>query len=145
LSLAREIAEDWYLGLRGKIKTDEINLDKPLRKKDEKTFRQVAAIFEAEYPIMTEGQRSPKWVQGHKDRLRLHLLPFFGDLGISEVTTSTLQQYRLARADVSAKDPILKKTESSRSGNQKRPHKKRFTTKSALTVWCSRRRTVITG
>ena len=109
LSLAKEIAEDWYLGLRGKIKTGEISLDQPHRKKNEKTFREVAAVFEAEYPIMTEGQRSPKWVQGHKDRLRLHLLPFFGDLGISEVTTSTLQQYRLARADVSGKEPVLKK------------------------------------
>jgi integrase len=109
LSLAKEIAEDWYLGLRGKIKTGEINLDKPLRKKNEKTFREVAEVFEAEYPVMTEGQRSPKWVQGHRDRLRLHLLPFFGDLGISEVTTSKVQQYRLARADVSGKKPILKK------------------------------------
>lgn len=89
LSRAKDVAEDWYLGLRGKIKTGEI--------KAEKTFREVAEVFEKEYEVITEGQRSPRWVEGHKIRLRLHLVPFFGELGVSEVTSGKVQEYRLHR------------------------------------------------
>jgi hypothetical protein len=35
-----------------------------------KTFRQAATIFENEYEVITEGQRGPRWVEGHKARLR---------------------------------------------------------------------------
>jgi hypothetical protein len=78
LEPAKEWAEDWYLGLRGKARAGIL--------KTEKTFGQAADQFEKEYEVITEGQRSKRWTQGHKDRLRLHLRPFFGKLGISEVT-----------------------------------------------------------
>ncbi len=78
LALAKEFAEDWYLTQRDK------NLRGELR--NEKTCKQAAALFEREYEIITEGHRSPRWVDGHKARLRLHLIPFFGSLGLSEVT-----------------------------------------------------------
>ena len=67
----------------------------------EKTFRQAAAVFEREYEIITEGQRSPRWVEGHKARLRLHLIPFFGSLGLSQVTAGTVQNYRIHRIEPS--------------------------------------------
>ena len=67
LSLAKEFAEDWYLTLRDKNRQGELI--------SEKTFKQAAAQFEREYEIITEGQRSPRWVEGHKARLRLHLVP----------------------------------------------------------------------
>jgi len=54
LAQARDIAEDWYLGLRAK---DRLGLIKT-----EKTFRQAAEQFLKEYEIITEGHRSPKWV-----------------------------------------------------------------------------------
>lgn len=89
LSEAKAFAEDWYLGLRGKAARGEI--------KNEKTIKEAAAVFEREYEIITEGQRSPAYVRGHKDRLRLHLLPFFGSMSVSAVTAGTVQEYRLHR------------------------------------------------
>ncbi len=89
LSHAKDFAEDWYLELAGKRRRGEL--------KDEKTFKQAADRFAIEYETITEGQRSPDWVRGHKDRLRLHLLPFFGEFGLSEVTAGKVQEYRLHR------------------------------------------------
>jgi integrase len=92
LAQAKDVAEDWYLGLRGQFRNEGGK-----RRKNEKSFADAAKVFEAEYEVITEGQRSPKWVQGHKDRLRLHLLPYFGKLGLSEVTMGKVQEYRVER------------------------------------------------
>jgi integrase len=89
LALAKQIAEDWYLELRGKSRAGLL--------KSEKTFRQAAEQFLREYEIITEGQRSLRWVEGHGIRLRVHLLPFFGELGVSEVTAGKVQEYRVHR------------------------------------------------
>jgi len=89
LLLAKEVAEDWYLTLKGKDRAGLI--------KTEKTFKQVSEKFLEEYEVLTDGQRSPRWVEGHGIRLRLHLIPFLGDLGISEVTSSKIQEYRIHR------------------------------------------------
>jgi hypothetical protein len=76
LALAKEFAEDWYLTLRGKQRAGLL--------KSEKTFAEAAEQFLKEYGVITEGQRSERWTEGHQIRLRLHLLPFFGALGLSE-------------------------------------------------------------
>ena len=89
LSLAKTAAEDWYLGLRGKARAGLLVV--------EKTFEQTAAQFEKEYEIITEGQRSKKWVEGHKIRIRLHLNTFFGKLGLSQITPGKVQEYRVHR------------------------------------------------
>lgn len=89
LGKAKDFAEDWYLELRGKSARGEI--------KNEKTFRVAADQFVREYEVITEGHRSPKWVEGHKARLRLHLLPYFGKMGLSEVTAGAVQEYRISR------------------------------------------------
>ena len=91
LAHAEEIAEDWYLELRGKSRAG-------LLKPAGKTFNEAADQFEKEYGLITQGERSPKWVQGHTDRLRLHIRPFFGNLLLTEITTAKLQQYRMERA-----------------------------------------------
>ena len=70
---------------------------------NEKTFKDAADQFVREYEVITEGQRSPKWVEGHKARIRLHLLPFFGHMGLSEVTAGKVQEYRIHRMQSSAK------------------------------------------
>jgi integrase len=87
---AKEIAEDWYLGLRGKRAAGLL--------KQERTFANAAKQFTTEYELITDGQRSKKWTEGHQDRLRLYLLPFFGELGLSELTAGKLQEYRVHRA-----------------------------------------------
>ncbi len=47
--------------------------------------------------MITEGQRSVRWTQGHAIRLRIHLLPFFGEMGLSEITAGRVQEYRVHR------------------------------------------------
>lgn len=89
LAHARDIAEDWYLELHGKHRRGELI--------NERTFKLAAAQFVTEYEIITEGQRSSRWVEGHKARIRLHLEPFFGALGLSQVTAGKVQEYRIHR------------------------------------------------
>ena len=89
LSKAKEIAEDWYLRLRGKLRDGEI--------KTEKTFREVSEHYLREYDIITQGQRNKKYVNGQHLRCRVHLVPFFGNMGISEITAGKIQEYRVHR------------------------------------------------
>lgn len=90
LEHAKDFAEDWYLGLKGKHRAGEI--------KSGKTFRVAAEQFMREFEAITHGQRHPAYVEGHKYRLKLHLLPFFGDKVISDVTPGLVQEYRIHRA-----------------------------------------------
>jgi len=89
LGRAKDEATDWFNELQAKNHLGELNTGK--------NFSQVAKMFEEEYEATTRGHRSPKWVQGHKDRLRLHLLPFFGDMHVGDITSGTAQQYRAHR------------------------------------------------
>lgn len=91
LARAKDFAEDWYLELRGKSRAG-------LLKPNEKTFNEAADRFEHEYEIITQGERSEAYVQSHKDRLRVHLRPFFGKKGLSEITAGLAQDYRIHRA-----------------------------------------------
>lgn len=89
LQLAKEIAEDWYLTLRGKQTRGEL--------KNEKTFGFAADQFLKEFEADTMGQRNPKCLTNHQNHVRIHLRPFFGKLGLSEITTTKIQEYRIAR------------------------------------------------
>lgn len=91
LSQAKDIARDWYLTLHGKLSKGEI--------RNEKTFKEAAAVFEREYEILTEGQRSARYVETQKQRLRVHLVPYFGSMPLSEITTAVVQAYRLSRRE----------------------------------------------
>ena len=94
LSQAKDVAEDWYLELRDKSRRGELH--------NEKLFKDAASQFVREYEVITDGTRSPKWVEGHKARLRLHLSPFFGDLPLSKVTAGKVQDYRIHRMEGAA-------------------------------------------
>jgi len=96
LAHAKDFAQDWYLELHGKHRRGEV--------KAEKTFKTAAAAFEREYEIITDGERSPAYVRGHKDRIRLHLNPFFGSHGLSEITPGLVQEYSIHRRQ-SARPP----------------------------------------
>jgi len=89
LSKAKEVAEDWYLQLRGKLRSGEI--------KTEKTFRDASEQFLKEYDIITQGERSAVYVSGQRRRLENHLVPFFGPMGLSEITAGKIQEYRIHR------------------------------------------------
>ena len=92
LSHAEEIAEDWYLELRGKSRAGL--LDGPTGP----TFNRAADIFEAEYEISTDGERSARWIAEHKAHLTNHLRPFFGKMDVTTINDDTGQDYRIARA-----------------------------------------------
>jgi integrase len=89
LSAAKEFAEDWYFCLRGKHHAGEI--------KHGKTFREAAEQFRREYQVITQGQRSPKYVESIEMRLDVHLIPYFGDRVVSEITPGAVQEYRIHR------------------------------------------------
>jgi len=89
LSAAKDVAEDWYFQLRGKDRYGIL--------KSSRTFAEAAAVFEREYEAIARGRRSPKWIQSHKDRIRLHLKPFFDKTPITEITSGMIQEYRVHR------------------------------------------------
>jgi integrase len=112
LPQAKQFAEDWYLALRGKSRAGL------LTKKREKTFQDAADVFTDEYETITQGERSKKWVEGHQIRLKLHLLPFFGPMGLSEINEGTAQEYRVFR--MTGKKPGAKAAEPIEGA---KPHK----------------------
>jgi len=90
LARAKEIAEDWYLEMRGKSRAG-------LLKRPEHTFNDAADKFEGEYEVMTAGERNANYVNILKGNLRVYLRPFFGPKGLSEVTTTLVHDYRIER------------------------------------------------
>jgi integrase len=90
LEHAKAIAEDWYLGLRLKERAGELKIGK--------TFREAAERFLAEYPVLTQGERSETWVKQKEQKLRVIVLPFFGDKVLTDVTAGLVQDYRIHRA-----------------------------------------------
>ncbi len=97
LPQAEDFAENWYLELRGKFKRGELN--KLVEVNRGPLFKQVAEEFIREFPIMTDGQRNQQYVDGHTRRLRKHLIPFFGEKGIVDVTSGLIHEYRLHRME----------------------------------------------
>src|SRR6202167_837650 len=82
LAKAKDVAEDWYLQLRGKLLTGEL--------KAEKTFREVSEQFLRECEIMTRGERNKQYVKGQHLRSSVHLVPFFGNMEISKIKTTKI-------------------------------------------------------
>ncbi len=95
LSKAKGVAEDWYLQLRGKLRNGEI--------KTEKTFSEASEQYLKEYDIITQGQRNKHYVECQHWRSANHLVPFFGNMGLSEITAGTVQEYRIHRHEVAIK------------------------------------------
>jgi integrase len=91
LEQAKDFAEDWYLQMKVKDRAGML--------KNERTFKQAAEQFRREYEIITEGTRNATYVEGHWTRLDKYLVPFFGHMGLSEITAGTLQEYRIHRKE----------------------------------------------
>ena len=90
LDRAKALAEDWYIALRVKDRAGELKIGK--------TFREAAERFLAEYPVLTQGERSPTWVKQKDQKLRVIVLPFFGDKVLTDITAGLIQDYRIHRA-----------------------------------------------
>jgi integrase len=91
LSQAKDFAEDWFITLKGKERFGG-GIPKG------KTFRHAADQFLKEYEVITQGERNPEYVAQKGEKLRVHLLPFFGDKVVSEITPGLVQAYRVHRA-----------------------------------------------
>lgn len=89
LSKAKEWAEDWYFNLKDKGRKGELAA--------EKTFRDAAEQFMAEYEVLTSGERNARWVQDHYRRIRMYLMPYFGKMALSQINPGTVQDYRISR------------------------------------------------
>ncbi|MCW1410763.1 MULTISPECIES: tyrosine-type recombinase/integrase [Rhizobium] len=89
LSQAKEVAEDWYFELKGKSRAGQL--------KQERTFADAAKQFVREYEPLTNGERNPRYVKDHEARLDNHLLPYFGNIGLSALTAGKVQEYRVMR------------------------------------------------
>ena len=91
LSKAKEVAEDWYLQLRGKLRDGEL--------KSGKLFREAAKLYLREFDIMTQGQRSATYARGQHARTNGHLVPFFGSMVLPEITAGKINEYRIHRLE----------------------------------------------
>ena len=120
LSRAKDVAQDWYLGLLGKFRAGDL--------KAGKTFREAADRFIDEFETITEGERSPTYVDAHKYRIKNHLNPFFGDMVVSDITAGKIQDYRIhrmkngmSRVDQLRKAKLLKQKDGPKFERQKPP------------------------
>ncbi|WCT74273.1 site-specific integrase [Sphingomonas naphthae] len=122
LSLAVEFAKQWYLERlveernrrRGRISP---LLDGPVqqqiivepaptmdrRRRQNRaaaagpTFKDAADAFLKEYEIITLGERNVDYVAQKSMHVKVHLLPYFGDTPVADVTAGMVQDYRVHR------------------------------------------------
>ncbi len=111
LSRASVFAREWYLALidgDGIVQTEPAPRARPARSTARRaarpaspasgqTFRDAAHLFMIEFEALTQGQRNPIYVAGHRARLANHLLPFFGAMSLSEIDAGVIIQYRVKR------------------------------------------------
>jgi len=90
LDRAKDVAEEWYLDLRGKLRHGEIVRDEP-------TFGKAAELYISALKVLSVGERSPKYVELTELRMRRHVIPFFKDKPLSEVNRALAQAYRMKR------------------------------------------------
>ena len=106
---AEEFARGWYAERlvderrrrRGDLQPEQVvalaRTDRRRRKSAGPTFRDTAELFMSEFEVITGGQRSPLYVKGHRRRLDLHLLPFFGDMAIADIKSGDVTAFRAHR------------------------------------------------
>lgn len=92
LDRAKDIAEEWYLTLRGKLREGKVV-------PKERTFGDAYADYMREMRVLATAARSPKYVSGVELRGNAHILPYFKDKPLSAVNKGLVQSYRVQRAE----------------------------------------------
>jgi hypothetical protein len=92
LDRAKDVAEEWYLDLRGKVRAGEII-------KKERTFGDVAQDYMRHARVLAATVRSPKYIKNLELRMNANVLPFFGKTPLSQVNRGLVQSYRVKRAE----------------------------------------------
>ncbi len=106
LDRAKDVAEEWYLDLRGKLRGAAAEARSfrdapypPKAKTKERTFSDAAEDYLREVKVLAVSVRSPIYVELLELRMKRHLLPFFGDTPLAEINKGMVQRYRVARTD----------------------------------------------
>jgi len=115
LDRAKDVAEEWYLDLRGKLRTGRLQPVAPR----EKTFGEAAEAYLREARVLAASVRSPGYVKMMEMRMNVHVLPFFKDKPLSAVNKGLVQSYRVKRAE----ETIKKTTVKGQDGAPDRPGK----------------------
>jgi integrase len=95
LDRAKDVAEEWYLDLRGKLRSGRLE---PLAPK-EKTFAEAAQAYLREVRVLAASVRSPSYIKNLEMRMKAHVLPFFKDKPLSVINKGLVQRYRVRRAE----------------------------------------------
>ncbi len=107
LERAKDVAEEWYLTLRGKLRNGVIV-------PDERTFKTAADAYLREVRVLAATTRSPKYIEFLELRMKAHILPFFGKKPLSAVNRGLVQAYRVKRAE----ETIARTTKKDEAGNE---------------------------
>ena len=92
LARAKDVAEEWYLGLRGQLRNGEI-----VRR--EKTFGEAAEEHMRQARVLAATVRSPAYIENMELRARAHIIHFLGKTPLSQVNRGLVQTYRVKRAE----------------------------------------------
>ena len=68
------------------------------------SFEDAAKAFTSEFEVITLGERNAGYVASKSDIIRVHLLPFFGNTALADITAGKVQEYR-AHRQTSRLDP----------------------------------------
>lgn len=119
LTFAKDFAQQWYMAmyLHAQQSKQQNRINEMLQKfvtphtshhkstvataKPKKhtgpTFREATEKFLTEFSIILKDQRSEKYIHGQTQRIRAHLIPYFGDMPVSAINGGTVQEYRIHR------------------------------------------------
>lgn len=117
LLLAQEFAREWYMEryvderrrrrggaplLNGTVQQSPVGTDAPPDRRRKlspngPTFRHAAEAFLDEYEIITQGERNPQYVKQKRMHVEVHLIPFFGDEPVTDISAGRVQDYRVHR------------------------------------------------
>jgi integrase len=92
LARAKDVAEEWYLDLRGRLRNGEI-----IRR--EKTFGEAAQHYMGHARVLAASTRSPAYVKNLELRMNASLLPFFEKVPLSKVNRGLVMEYRVKRME----------------------------------------------
>ncbi|OWQ92814.1 site-specific integrase [Sphingopyxis witflariensis] len=124
LAAAKDFARDWYMERcvedrqrrRGRVALRDGTVQPPTtgtgapadgrrrRTPTGPSFKDAADAFTSEFEVITLGERNAEYVASKSDHIRVHLLPFFGDTALEDITAGKVQEYR-AHRQTSRVDP----------------------------------------
>jgi integrase len=124
LAAAKDFARDWYMERcvedrqrrRGGVSMLNDPVQPPIadtgastdgrlrRTRTGPSFEDAAKAFASEFEVITMGERNAGYVKSKSDIIRVHLMPFFGDTALEDITAGKVQEYR-AHRQTSRVDP----------------------------------------